>query len=102
MVGLLVGKKGYMILDNLKGINNYNLNLDFIRDYLEKNEFIKGKFNISEHFFGIGLEYITQDASNALWEAHRKYLDVHCILEGEEIIEISNIDKMNTTNNYEE
>ena len=52
----------------------------------------KGKFTMNEEaVFGIGLEYYTKEASEGLWEAHKKYLDVHLILEGEEEIHISDI-----------
>ena len=30
--------------------------------------------------------YDTKEESEAMWEAHRKYIDMHCVLEGEEKI----------------
>jgi YhcH/YjgK/YiaL family protein len=37
-----------------------------------------------------------------LWEAHRKYLDIHVILEGEELIEICDILNASVSKTYEE
>lgn len=36
------------------------------------------------------LEYTTQSENKCTWEAHKKYLDVHYIIEGEEYINICN------------
>lgn len=36
------------------------------------------------------LEYTTQPENQCTWEAHKKYLDVHYIIEGEEYINVSN------------
>lgn len=36
------------------------------------------------------LEYTTQSEKHCIWEAHKKYLDVHYIIEGEEYINVSN------------
>ena len=37
-----------------------------------------------------------------LWEAHRKYLDIHLVLEGEEILYINDINNMKSTKEYED
>ena len=34
-------------------------------------------------------QYTTTDASNRFWEAHRKYLDLHLMLRGEEQIDLN-------------
>jgi len=92
-----------MIFDKLENISKYNLNLEFVLQDLKTQDFAKGKFNICEpQFFGIGLEYTTQPANKALWEAHRKYLDIHVILEGEELIQIADIKSMDEDSAYED
>jgi biofilm protein TabA len=89
-----------MILDKIENLNKYGKQFEFILTHL-KDEFTKGKFDISEpQRFGIGLEYNTQDADKCLWEAHRKYLDIHCVLEGREIVEICDLEKMEPANDY--
>lgn len=92
-----------MILDKIENLNNYGFDFQFILDDLKKNTFTKGKYNINEpKCFGIGLEYQTQEAEKALWEAHRKYLDIHIILEGEEIVSVADIKNASSTKSYEE
>lgn len=92
-----------MIFDRIEKINEYEFDLNFITKDLEKKEFIKGKYNIDElNFFGIGLEYETKDSNEGVWEAHRKYLDIHVVVEGEEIIEISDINVAESIKDYED
>ncbi|EJL74903.1 YhcH/YjgK/YiaL family protein [Chryseobacterium populi] len=92
-----------MIFDRIEKINEYGLDLNFIVDDLKQKKFVKGKYNIDEpNFFGIDLEYITKDSKEGIWEAHRKYLDIHIILEGKEIIEIADINEAESTKEYED
>lgn len=92
-----------MIFDKIENINKYGIDLQFVLNDLKKDNYTKGKFDINEpNLFGIGLEYETKESSEALWEAHRKYLDIHVLLEGEEIINISDIAIMNSTKEYED
>src|SRR5690606_29791634 len=65
----------------------------------ERFEIGKSIISQSEHYV-IGLEYKTQEESTSVWEAHRRYLDLHIILEGEEQIKISDISAMIPINNY--
>lgn len=92
-----------MIFDRLENINKYGINLNFIIYDLNKNLFNKGKFDIDgENCFGIGLEYGTKISDEGLWEAHRRYLDIHVVLEGEERIEISDIKLSDSIKEYED
>lgn len=92
-----------MIFDSINNIQNYDIDLEFISEYLKAFTFTKGKFdmNAADHF-GIGLEYETKQPEGLLWEAHRKNLDIHCILKGEEFIEIADISSSNPTNEYQD
>lgn len=92
-----------MIYDKLENINKYGFNLSFVNNYIANKKFQKGKIEINDSDqFAIGLEYETKDSKLGLWEGHRKYVDIHVILEGEEIVEISDISKMKSTKTYEE
>lgn len=92
-----------MIFDRLENLNSYGFDLHFIVDDLQKGRFEKGKYEISgKEQFGIDLIYSTQEQSKALWEAHRKYLDIHIVLEGEEFIHISDIKTMISSREYED
>lgn len=92
-----------MIFDKLENFSRYHFETNFIMDDLRKGQFEKGKFEVDgNNKFGIGLTYETQDAAKALWEAHRKYLDIHVILEGEEYVLISDIENMKSCKEYED
>jgi len=89
-----------MIYDKIENIERYTL-LEGIKNFDIKN-YQKGKFDIDgDVFFGIGLEYDTKNETECLWEAHRKYLDIHLILEGEEIINISETSTMKQTMEFD-
>jgi len=89
-----------MIYDKFKDISRYGI-LKQIAEFNLK-DYQKGKFDIKdETFFGIGLEYNTKSESECLWEAHQKYLDIHVILEGEEVINISETSTMKQTMEFD-
>ena len=46
-----------------------------------------------ERFFVNIVEYETTLPENRFWEAHRKYLDVHLMLDGQEQIDLNFIDR---------
>ncbi len=90
-----------MIYDKIENIKRYPF-LNKIKDFDFKMA-KDGKFEIEgETFFGIGLKYATKNEMDCLWESHKKYLDVHVILEGEEIVNISDNSQMNVTKEYDE
>ncbi len=60
-----------------KRLNNYSLNA------FEKIELDYNNFALEQ-------VYDTKERSNCFFESHRQYIDVQFILEGEEIIEVSN------------
>lgn len=89
-----------MIYDKIENIGRYDL-LKLVREF-DFSNYQKGKFEIKgEQFFGIGLEYDTRSEKDCLWEAHRTYLDVHCILEGEEFIQVTDISNTTVTKEYD-
>lgn len=92
-----------MILDKIENLQRYDQRLQFIKETLQNKGYVKGKFDISEPLkFGIGIEYTTKNSEEGLWEAHRRYLDIHVILEGEELVEIADISNMISTKDYED
>jgi len=98
-----------MIFDKIENINRYSLPqykfkrlIEFFNQY-NLDSFQKGKFKIdTDSLFGIGLQYATKSADECLWEAHRKYIDVHIILEGEELVFINDIANMTISTSYNE
>ena len=100
MVGLLLGKNTIMIYDKIENIGRYAF-LESIKNFDLKN-YQEGKFDINgDVFFGIGLAYNTKSESECLWEAHQKYLDIHILLEGEELINITETSSMKKTMEYD-
>lgn len=58
-------------------------------------QYEKGSHEINgEELFVNIVEYETTSADNRFWEAHRKYLDVHVMLNGEEQIDLNFIENM--------
>lgn len=66
--------------------------------YAKNNDlasFGKGSHPIDgERFFVNIVEYETTEPENRFWEAHRKYLDVHLMLDGQEQIDLNFIENM--------
>lgn len=46
------------------------------------------------------MEYQTEDVEKRVWEAHEVYDDVHCVLEGEELVQISSRTQMTAKDSY--
>ena len=58
------------------------------------------KVEIDENNFGLEQVYLSKTRDTCFFESHQQYIDVQCILEGEEIIEVSNIKYLNTAMPY--
>lgn len=56
--------------------------------------------NADGSFFFLN-EYETKEAENCFWEAHRKYADVHYILEGTEKIACDHIERQQVKTDYD-
>lgn len=55
----------------------------------------KGRYEIEgKELFTLIFEYATSGEEERIWEAHRKYLDIHLMLRGRERIDISPVRKM--------
>src|SRR5690606_30197605 len=52
--------------------------------------------------FALVQSYSTKPADAAAWEAHRKYIDIQCIVEGVERLGYGPVDAMAVTRPYEE
>lgn len=85
-----------MIYDSFKNLARYNSlinGLDLIAPFLLESRFDElapGKTGIDENIFLLKNEYRTgsfPSKYNGILENHRKYLDVQCILGGQEVIE---------------
>lgn len=98
-----------MIKDKLANIGNYLPLIEIgtiqkILDNPDLESLSDGKFDIEGDNikFGIKLSYQTKESDEGLWESHRKYLDIHIILEGKEYVEISNRSNLKNTKAYDD
>lgn len=72
----------------------------FLEDSIGKN-LSPGKYEIEgDEIFASVQEYETSDEGG--WEAHRKYIDIQFVLEGKEIIEWGNIERLSENSVYHE
>lgn len=55
----------------------------------------------SEALFVIVQDYQTKDSDVALWESHRRYIDVQVMVHGAETIEVAPVSYLDTTASYD-
>lgn len=67
---------------------------------LEKQYLSKGKYEVNEFFYYLVQEYETKPKSECVLEAHRKYIDIQWIVEGEEAIEVADISRLQIDRTY--
>ncbi|AYE34939.1 YhcH/YjgK/YiaL family protein [Clostridium septicum] len=97
-----------MIYGSLKHMDRYNfLDRDIIDCFkytIEKNlsNFEKGTYKIDgDNMFVNVVEYETQNKEDRFWEAHKKYIDIHLMIEGKEKIQVNSIENLEAKE-YEE
>lgn len=86
-----------MIYDDLRNLALYskvNDNIDVVYNFITKNDLEQistGKHLIlDDKCFVLSFNYDTKPADEALWERHQKYLDLHLVLSGRELISYKN------------
>ena len=91
-----------MIFGNIKNLDEFNYLKSDIKkcfEYANSNDLLnydKGIYKIDgDNLFVNIVEYETTDVDNRFWEAHKNYLDLHLMLDGEEQIDVNFIDNMN-------
>ncbi len=85
-------------IENLKEFSYLETGIQKCFEYAKENDllaFEKGSHKIDgDRLFVNIVEYTTTDASERFWEAHKNYLDVHVMLQGEEQIDLNFIQNM--------
>lgn len=71
-----------------KRLNSYDLN-------------VFEKIDLDENNFALEQTYFSKDREKCFFESHRKNIDVQFILEGEELIEVDNIQNLNVNFEYD-
>mgnify|MGYP001037416209 CR=1 FL=1 len=80
--------------------------VDQALEYIQKTDFENlalGTHEVDgeELFFNL-IEYETKNAEDRFWESHKKYIDIHYILEGKEFIGHGLFERMNIKEPYNE
>lgn len=98
-----------MIIADFKDLDLYSslsLNLKKAFEYIknfDKQNIADGKYAIEgDDIYAVVSSYNTKDEENSKFEIHNKYLDIQCILEGEEFIYVTNKDSLNFIDEYDE
>lgn len=60
------------------------------------------KIILDENCFVLEQSYISKNKEDCFFESHKKYIDIQYIFEGEEIMEVENIDNLLVTTPYKE
>jgi biofilm protein TabA len=97
-----------MILDTTANLAHYlDLNplfavaLDFVRKP-ETGLLAPGRYEVQgQDVCAIVDEYQTKVRAQGRWEAHRRYVDIQCVLEGQELMGYSNLSAMRTATPYD-
>lgn len=96
-----------MVYDKITDLGKYITNsnaADFIQQLskrLTEYKMEDGKHVVNDHVFYLRFDYQTKNADDTIWEAHRKYQDIHIVLEGEEQVWSNHISEMTPTNDYQ-
>ncbi len=98
-----------MILDKVENVLLYaDMHPSIVRalEYLRKTDFAKlpnGKYELAgTDLFSIVNDYITKDLEDCRLEAHRKYIDIHYMAGGSEIIGFSLFNDQEPATEYDE
>lgn len=98
-----------MILTTIQEMDRYvSVNPRFAAAFaaaraLAEKTFAGGRYEVDgEEIFINAAEYDTKPAAQSLMEAHRRYIDVMVMLEGEETIGIQNVSTVAVTKPYDE
>ena len=98
-----------MIIDRLSNCEMYyglSSKIEKAFRYLQENDLSSkepGTYYIDDNKMYVLLsEYETKSVNEALWEAHRKYIDIQYVIEGIEKMGYSNIENIETTIEYDE
>ncbi len=94
------------LLTNSDLYNNIHPRVARALEYLAKTDFNSlplGKHEVEgTDLFAIVNEYETKDAVDCVWEAHQKYIDIHYILRGSELIGTTLLTNQLPTKEYDD
>lgn len=62
--------------------------LDYIKN-LDKSTLTPGRHDVNDEFFYNYMEYEAKEPTNSIYEAHKNYVDIQYIVEGQERVDVS-------------
>ena len=62
--------------------------LDYIKN-LDKSSLTSGIHEVNDEFFYNYMEYEAKEPTNSIYEAHKNYVDIQYIVEGQERVDVS-------------
>lgn len=90
-----------MIYGNINNLDEFSFLPNYIQrcfEYIKSNDlknFENGRYEIDgENIFLNIDEYTTTTVDKRIWEAHKKYLDIHLILKEEEIVDVNFVNNL--------
>ena len=93
-----------MIIDDIKNINKYsNIPVEAV-EFLQTltPETFTGHYDLCDSVYVNIDEYQTKPAEICKFEAHKKYIDIQMLLDGEEEIDILPVDGLKISEEYDE
>lgn len=96
-----------MILDKIYNLNKYkniNHNLKDVITYIKTNDLNNlgyGQHTINENCYLIKTEISDLKTLQTIYEKHKKYIDIHILLSGNEKIKYLNEDDLLSSNDYD-
>lgn len=97
-----------MIADSIKNIQNYKgypmvyKALKFLESKKNWDDVEKREDILKDLMFANKVEFITKDEKDCKYEAHKKFLDIHFIFDGEEIIDVADVKNLNEIEEFNE
>ncbi len=75
-----------MIYDRIENIKTYNLPASVykVMEDIATKEFEVGRYEYEDGIYALVQEYTTKDKADCKMEAHKKYVDIQVVLQGEE------------------
>lgn len=94
------------VIQNAKQYYNLNDNIKKGLEFIEKTDFSKikdGKINIEGDKIYANLQtYMTKEENSAKYEAHKNYIDIQYLIDGEEKLAYANLEDFIATEYYDE
>jgi uncharacterized protein, YhcH/YjgK/YiaL family len=97
-----------MVLDVLKNASSYfcmNERLAEAFKFLQEKDFSKiepGRYEIDgTAIYALVQQYVGIQKDEGMWEAHKRYIDIQYIVEGDEMIGYANVGKLNIRQEYD-